>query len=148
MSWDLTGLGSAFDFGKVLINKIFPDPAEKAKAEALLMEADRKGELNEINANLQVMLAEAKSLDKWTSRARPSFLYVIYIMIVSAIPVGVIYAIKPVIAANIAMGVNAWLQAIPKELWTLFGIGYLGYTGAREFGKKKLLDTIGNISKK
>jgi len=69
-------------------------------------------------------------------------------MIVSAIPVGVIYAIKPVIAANIAMGVSAWLQAIPKELWTLFGIGYLGYTGAREFGKKKLLDTIGNISKK
>jgi len=144
---DITGLGSAFDFGKTIINKIFPDPQDKAKAEALLMEADQNGKLKIIDSELQVMIAEAKSSDKWTSRARPSFLYVIYTMILFAIPMGIVYAVNPTIAENITIGVQAWLKAIPSELWTVFGIGYLGYTGAREYGKSKLINTIGNISK-
>ena len=144
---DITGLGSAFDFGKTIINKIFPDPQDKAKAEALLMEADQNGKLKIIDSELQVMIAEAKSNDKWTSRARPSFLYVIYTMILFAIPMGIVYAVNPTIAENITIGVQAWLKAIPSELWTVFGIGYLGYTGAREYGKSKLINTIGNISK-
>lgn len=143
---DITGLGSAFDFGKTIINKIFPDPQDKAKAESLLLEAQNNGQLKIIDSELQVMIAEAKSADKWTSRARPSFLYVIYLMILFAIPMGIIYAINPTIAKNITDGVTAWLEAIPSQLWTLFGIGYLGYTGAREYGKSKLLSTIGSIS--
>ena len=88
------------------------------------------------------MLAEAKSRDPWTSRARPSFLYVIYLMILAAIPMGIVYAVNPTFAQNITTGVEAWLQAIPESLWWLFGAGYLGYTGAREFGKKK---TVGGF---
>ena len=147
MGFDLTGLGSAFSFGKTLINKIFPDPEDKAKAEVLLMQAETAGKLKTIDSELQVMVAEAKSKDKWTSRARPSFLYVMYAMILFAIPMGILYAIRPVIAENITIGVKAWLTAIPGQLWTLFGIGYLGYTGAREYGKKKLIETIGNLGK-
>ena len=29
------------------------------------------------------------------------------------------------------------LAAIPEELWWLFGTGYLGYTGARSFDKRR-----------
>lgn len=144
---DITGLGSAFDFGRTLLNKIFPDPEDKAKAEALLIEAEDKGDLSELNAQMQVMVAEAKSKDPWTSRARPSFLYVIYLMILWAIPMSIIYAINPEVAKNMITGVKMWLDSIPKELWTMFGLGYLGYTGAREYGKKKLVEQIGKIGK-
>jgi hypothetical protein len=134
--------GGLFGFLKKGLEVIFPDPQKKAEAEALLIKAQQEGKLLELGAEMQVMLAEARSKDKWTSRARPSFLYVIYIMILTAIPMGVVYAVNPTLADNITTGVKAWLDAIPKELWTLFGVGYLGYTGAREYGKKKIIETL------
>jgi len=84
-----------------------------------------------------VMVAEASSQDKWTSRARPSFLYVMYIMILTAIPMGVVYAINQPLAANITAGVKAWLQAIPESMWALMGAGYLGYAASRSYDKAK-----------
>jgi len=45
-------------------------------------------------------------------------------------------------ATQIATGMQAWLAAIPDALWHVFGIGYLGYTGAREYGKSKLTEII------
>jgi len=137
--------GGMFSFLGKAIDKIFPDPEAKAKAKAALMAAEANGNLATLNAEMQVMLAEAKSNDKWTSRARPSFLYVIYLMIVAAVPMGVIYAVNPQLAVNITTGVKAWLTAIPKELWTLFGMGYLGYVGGRSFDKKKTIEALGKF---
>jgi hypothetical protein len=37
-------------------------------------------------------LAEAQSADPWTSRARPNFLYVMYILLPTALPTGVLSA--------------------------------------------------------
>ena len=88
---------------------------------------------------MSAILAEAKSDDPWTSRARPSFLYTIYLLILAAIPIGILSAFKPEMATQIASGMQAWLGAIPDTLWQVFGFGYLGYTGAREYGKSKLL---------
>jgi len=138
--------GGVFGFLGKAIDKIFPDPAEKAKARALLEEAQVRGDIDRLGAELQVMLAEAKSQDKWTSRARPSFLYVMYTMILFSLVMGVVYAVNPTVAGNITVGVRAWLNGIPGELWTLFGVGYLGYTGAREYGKKKLVENLGKIA--
>ena len=134
-------------FAGKLLNKIFPDPEKKAEAEKLLLEAHSRGEIEELNAELQVMLAEAKSQDKWTSRARPSFLYVIYLMILASIPMGILYAFNPLLAANVILGVQNWLGAIPSALWSLFGAGYLGYVGSRSFDKKKLMDGISQLGK-
>jgi len=134
-------------FAGKLLNKIFPDPEKKAEAEKLLLEAHTRGEIDGLNAELQVMLAEAKSQDKWTSRARPSFLYVMYVMILTSIPMGVIYAFNPLLATNIILGVKTWLASIPSALWQLFGAGYLGYVGSRSYDKKKLMDSIGSLGK-
>ena len=68
------------------------------------------------------------------------FLYVIYIMLLSSIPMGIIYAINPAISANIVTGFQAWLKAIPNELYALFGAGYLGYGTFRTIGKVKGAD--------
>jgi hypothetical protein len=83
----------------------------------------------------QVALEEAKSQDKWTSRARPAFLYVVYLFILFAIPMGILSIFSPVAAERIASGTSSWLKAIPESMWYLFGAGYLGYGAFRSFDK-------------
>jgi len=132
---------SIADLGGKLIDKIWPDKtaaeAERAKAQLALLQMQQDGSLKEMSVQLSAILAEAQSSDPWTSRARPSFLYVIYIMILFGIPMGFVSAFKPEIAVAIAAGMKAWLSAIPSELYTLFGAGYLGYTGVRGWEKMK-----------
>jgi hypothetical protein len=119
------------------IDKIWPNPQDKAKAEALIMTATAQAAISQLQASQAVMLAEEQSNDPWTSRARPAFLYVMYTMILTAIPMGILSAIRPDVAAHIADGLKAWLAAIPDSMWTLFGAGYLGYTGGRSWEKVK-----------
>lgn len=75
--------------------------------------------------------AEAQSADKWTSRARPTFLYVMYTILLTSIPFGILFVFRPNEAKLGAEGFKMWLEAIPQELYWLFAAGYLGYTGAR-----------------
>ncbi|MBE0529521.1 MAG: hypothetical protein IH626_01755 [Rhodospirillales bacterium] len=120
--------------GKI-IDKIFPDPEAAAKAKALLMSSEAQAEIAKTQTDLSAIMAEAQSADPWTSRARPSFLYIVYTFILAAIPMGVLYAFRPEIASDVADGVKSWLNAFPDQLYWLFGAGYLGYTGARSFDK-------------
>ena len=132
-------LTAALSIGKTVIDKLFPDPVEKAKAEVAMMQAAQEGKLKEAEIQLSAILAEAKSSDPWTSRARPSFLYVMYAMILASIPMGILSAFRPDIAVQIAEGMKAWLAAVPNGLWAVFGIGYTGYTVARSAWDKKTL---------
>ena len=75
--------------------------------------------------------------DPWTRRARPGFLYVMYALLLWAIPVGLLAAVSPAAAASVARATAAYLQAIPEPLYALFGTGYLGYTLARTWGKAR-----------
>ncbi len=83
----------------------------------------------------EAMAARAKRTG--ITRERPSFLYVCYCMILAAIPMGVLYAFDPNHAQKIALGLGAWLAAIPDPVWQLFTVGYLGYTGGRSWEKIK-----------
>ena len=96
--------------------------------------------MDAIKTQMTAIVAEAQSNDPWTSRARPSFLYVMYAMILWAIPMGLIAAVQPAMAKGIAEGMNAYLAGIPEPMWALFGTGYLGYTAARSWGKAKGVD--------
>ena len=120
-----------------LIDKIIPDPKarEAAKLELLRMEGTQ--ELERIKTQMAAVLAEAASPDPWTSRARPSFLYVMYALLLWSIPMGLIAAAQPDMALAIGRGMNAYLNGLPEPLYALFGTGYLGYTVAREWGKAK-----------
>jgi hypothetical protein len=120
-----------------LIDKIIPDPQarERAKLELLKLEGDQ--EAAQIAQQMQAIIAEANSHDPWTSRARPSFLYVMYVLMLWSIPMGLIAAANPATATAIASGMTAYLRGLPSELYTLFGTGYLGYTAARTWGKVK-----------
>ncbi len=97
----ITGImGGIGQLGKDIRQIITGEISPEAKAVAL-------GKLQEMEngiqlATISVALAEAQSSDKWTSRARPSFLYVMYTMILFAIPFGFLYAFRPEFAAKMA----------------------------------------------
>ena len=118
-----------------IIDKVIPDKAARDKAKLELLQLQGTQDLAEINARLSAIVAEANSHDPWTSRARPSFLYVMYVLLLFALPMGLIAAFRPDAAQAIAAGMNAYLSGLPEPLYALFGTGYLGYTAARQWGK-------------
>ena len=120
-----------------IIDKVIPDKEARARAKLELIEMQGTQALREIEARLEAIVAEAQSQDPWTSRARPSFLYVMYAMILFALPMGVLAAFAPGAANDIGGGITSYLRGLPDELYALFGTGYLGYTAARQWGKVK-----------
>jgi hypothetical protein len=120
-----------------LIDKLIPDPKARDAAKLELLKLQNGQELETLRIQLSAVVAEAQSADPWTSRARPSFLYVMYALLLWAIPMGLIAAAAPDMAADIARGMTAYLNGLPEPLYALFGTGYLGYTAARQWGKLK-----------
>jgi len=133
-------LTAIMDVGGKLIDKLIPDPEAKAKARLDLAKLAQDGELQLLQTQMSAIVTEANSKDPWTSRARPSFLYVMYVLILWCIPMGILSAFSPETADAITAGMTGYLSAIPESLWALFGTGYLGYTAARQYGKTKGTD--------
>ena len=123
-----------------IIDKIVPDPKARDEAKLKLLALQGSQELEQVKTQMAAIIAEAQSTDPWTNRARPSFLYVMYALLLWAIPMGLIAAVRPQMAADIAAGMNAYLSGIPEPLYALFGTGYLGYTAARSWGKARGLE--------
>ena len=131
-------LGGIFDIGRTLIDKLMPNPEAKAKAQLELLQMQQNGELRELETRMSAILAEANSADPWTSRARPTFLYVFYFIILSMV------FLAPVIGVFVPDAMDAYFAnvgkgfgAIPEEMWWAFTAGYLGYAGARTFEKRR-----------
>jgi hypothetical protein len=120
-----------------ILDRVIPDKEARERAKLELIRLEGSQELENVHARLSAIVAEAQSADPWTSRARPSFLYVMYLLLLWSLPMGLIAAVRPEAARDIAAGMNAYLAGIPEPLYALFGTGYLGYTAARQWGKVK-----------
>jgi hypothetical protein len=119
-----------------LAKRLLPnDPDAENKAKLALLQAQQSGTLAELQVSMGAILAEAQSADPWTSRARPTFLYLMYAVIVLAFVGGIVGIWAPDQVGKAADNIGKLLAAIPDSLWWLFGAGYLGYTGARSFDK-------------
>jgi hypothetical protein len=77
---------------------------------------------------------------RYVSLARPTFLYVMYALILWAIPLGVLAAVRPASARAMSEAITAYFTGLPEPLYTLFGAAYLGYTAARQYGKARGTD--------
>lgn len=128
-------IGGILSVGSKLIDKLFTSPEDKARAKLELMRLEQEGNLKEIEVQLSAIMAEANSKDPWTSRARPSFLYVVYLLLLWSIPMGILTIFNPQAATDFTAGFKAWLDAIPQEIITLFGTVMLGYIGGRSWEK-------------
>lgn len=134
---DPVTLSGLFAVGGKLIDRLFPDPAQRDQAKLELIKMERDGELDLIKTQMSAILAEAQSADPWTSRARPSFLYVVYILLLWSIPMGILTIFNPSAAVQLTEGFRAWLDAIPEPILTLFGTVMLGYVVGRSWEKTK-----------
>lgn len=59
MAFDLTGLGSLFDFASKVIDRVVPDPAQKAAAQLEVLKLSQSGELAQLTAETQLAVAQA-----------------------------------------------------------------------------------------
>jgi len=121
-----------------VLDRVIPDPKAREAAKLQLIQQAQEGKFKEVEQQLSAILAEAQSKDPWTSRARPTFLYVVYLLILMSIPMALVHAFNPELSLRLIEGFNGWLNAIPESIITLFGVGYLGYTGARSYDKFKI----------
>lgn len=131
----LKGAGQFFkDIRTALTGK---EPLDANKAAELALKAQEMETTIE-TTRLSVMVAEASSADKWTSRARPMFMYVFYSLVICLVIiapfVGVFF---PVQMQQFYANVGAGFKAIPDIMWETFGVGYLGYSAARSWDKNK-----------
>lgn len=120
-----------------LIDRLIPDPVAREEAKRKLLQQEGQQALEEARVQLSAILAEAQSPDPWTSRARPTFLYVIYAVILLCVLGAIIGVWWPGEVFQASENLGRLLNAIPESLWWLFGAGYLGYTGSRSFDKWK-----------
>jgi len=64
-------LGPLFELGGNLINRLFPDPAQKAAAEFELLKLTQDGELQKILKQLEINAKEAESPNLFVAGWRP-----------------------------------------------------------------------------
>lgn len=120
-----------------LIGKVIPDPQAKAEAQRKLLEMEQSRELEAEKQRYSAIVAEAGSQDPWTSRARPSFMYVFYALLIFLVIVLPLIGLAEPTAMTAVLGnIKLGFAAIPEEMWWTFTAGYLGYTTARSYEKK------------
>jgi hypothetical protein len=117
-----------------IINQFHLSPEEKAKLQQAAqqlelqheeIEAAREQAFAEIqSANIT---AETRSEDAYVRRARPTFLYVIIL--------GMFWSLIVAPVMNAFLHRQVLPMEIPNSYLELFGISFLGYTGARTWEK-------------
>ena len=112
--------------GLRIIDKIIPDPEAKAEATRKLLEIQQAGELAEVEAAMNVVVAEANSEHALTSQWRPITMLVFTAIVANN------YIIAPYLMAM--FGWNVMLE-MPDQLWNLLSIGIGGYVVGRSSEK-------------
>lgn len=111
-------ISGIFGIGGKLIDKLFPNPEDKARAQLELLRLQKSGELDQVKVQLSAILAEAQSADPYTSRARPSFLYVVYALILWSIPMGLLTVFNPDAAATFTRGFEGGAGCKQLGVWS------------------------------
>lgn len=133
----LDPLTAILDIGGKVLDKFVADPAQRDAAKLELLKAQQTNQLEEMRVQLSAIIADAQSTDPWTSRARPTFLYVVYVLLLWSIPMGVMTIYSPESATAFTAGFKAWLSSIPDEILQLFGVVMTGYVLGRSWEKIK-----------
>lgn len=104
-----------------IINE-FPNPEQKAAAQASLANMYMTGQLQAMTTQAGVITAEANSLNKWESSWRPALMYLFMIILAFN------YIFAPILQAIVHVTISL---PIPPQMWTLLDIGIGGYITSR-----------------
>lgn len=136
---DITGIGSVLDFGGKILDKIFPDPAQKAAAQLELYKAQQAGEFKEMDQAFELMKeqievnkVEAASSNTFVSGGRP------FVLWVCGIALAYVSIIEPIarFIANVCYGYTGAFPVIDTTITLQVLLGLLGLSGLRSFDKK------------
>lgn len=139
MGFDITGIGSVLDFGSKLIDRIWPDPAQRDAAKLELFKAQQAGEFKEMDqafeiakAQIGVNQAEAGNSSLFVSGWRP------FIGWVCGAALTYQYVARPLVMWGIlSAGYTVpEMPGLDDNLWQLL-LGMLGLGGLRTFEKVK-----------
>jgi len=114
------------DFGSTLLDKLFPDKDEAAKAKIKLVEMQMNGELSKLQISAGIITAEAKSEHFLVAAWRPITMLVFVFIIANN------YIIYPYL--SLFFDAAPKLE-IPPDMWDLLKIGIGGYTVMRSVEK-------------
>jgi len=136
---DITGIGSIFDFGSKVIDKIFPDKTEAERVKLELFKAQQAGALAELTATwdnakeqLAVNQVEAGNASLFVSGARP------FIMWICGVGLAMQFLVSPLLTWGAAL-YGKTIVLPPLDMGTLLTLllGLLGLGGMRTVEKIK-----------
>ena len=116
----MIGIGQILSIGEKIIDKVIPDPVERAKAKAALLEQQQKGELQHIEASMSVIISEAKG-GSWLQR--------------SWRPLTMLTFVGLIVAKWLGMTAPGVTEAIELELLGIIKVGLGGYIMGRSAEK-------------
>lgn len=133
-----------FDMGKIAIEKIWPDANKRAEEMRLLEELRQKGNLAELNAHVQLMLAQinvnaeqAKSKSMFVAGSRP------FIIWVCGFGLAFQYLLHPLFIWIWAFASMKGVAPSPLDMSVMMPLllGLLGLGSMRSFDKKNRVQT-------
>jgi hypothetical protein len=139
---DLTGLGSLFDFGGKIIDKLFPDPQKAQEAKIELYKLQLSGELATLAAEtditkgqLAVNVEEAKSEKLFVAGWRP------FVGWIGGIGLAYAAIVEPVarFVATVGFGYLGGFPVLDTTITMQILFGLLGLGAMRSFDKKQVL---------
>lgn len=128
---------SVLEIGKKIVGHFFPNSAEKQAKELELIEFLASQEGNAVMKQLELALEDSRSGDKFRSRARPLFLYVMYFLLCCSIPISLMGAIYPAFMGSFLDALGGFFRAIPGDLYALLGACFGFYSTGRTLEKIK-----------
>ena len=146
-----TGLGEVVDSVGNVLDNLFTSDDEKEKNKIALSQITLAAAQTEkkLNADLEKayledakdqrrqITVELQSQDAYVRRSRPTFNYIFYIVLIFN------YIFIPIY--QVITGVDLKPVNLPTELWTVFGVGFIGYGYLRTVEKTgKKMPKIGD----
>ena len=119
-------LDVALNIGSKLIDRLWPSPEDRDKARLALLELQQEGSLRELEASMQVVVAEAKSEHVLTSTWRPILMLCFGAVVINNL------ILAPYL--SLLFSVDASLP-LPPEVWELLQLGIGGYLAGRTIEK-------------
>lgn len=119
-------IGGVIEAGLKILDKVIPDPEAKAAAQLELMRLHQQGDLKELDAAMQVIVAEATSAHPLTSQWRPITMLVFVAIVANN------YLLYPYLSL---LWEAAPMLPLPEDLWDLIKLGLGGYVVGRSAEK-------------
>ena len=149
---DLTGIGTAFDFAKGVMDRFWPKQASEAEKLAALsalapMIQERDDGL--IQAKRDIIVAEMNQGDNFTKRARPSVIYMglafigmVHVIVPCITKLIVAFKSTSITAAQLTAISSIGDISLPSEFWIAWGSVVSIYSLGRSAEKRGSVDKI------